>query len=158
MDRERGKHGSDPGLVMRYYVPNADMGETRKVLREAQFLLEGREGMSSGGALVQQRDKGNGEDRGRGKHGIEGENIPLVNIDPMHYYLPDADMDETRAKLLKAHFLLDPRSEVAALNEELRAAEGHIRDCQGAGCGATCGCQCHAGSCAGDMPPLPRIR
>ena len=23
--------------------------------------------------------------------------------------------------------------------------EGHIRDCQGAGCGATCGCQCHAG-------------
>ena len=23
--------------------------------------------------------------------------------------------------------------------------EGHIRDCQGAGCGATCGCPCHVG-------------
>ena len=27
--------------------------------------------------------------------------------------------------------------------------EGHIRDCQGAGCGATCGCPCHAGELRG---------
>ena len=63
---------------------------------------------------------------------IEGEsdpeNIPLVNPDPMYYYVPNADMDETRAKLLKAGFEI----------------EGHIRGCQGAGCGATCGCHCHA--------------
>ena len=26
-----------------------------------------------------------------------------------------------------------------------RDREGHIRDCQGAGCGATCGCPCHFG-------------
>ena len=56
-----------------------------------------------------------------------------INIDPMHYYLPDADMDETRAQLLKAGFEI----------------EGHIRDCQGAGCGATCGCPCHVGELRG---------
>ena len=33
----------------RYYVPNADMDEPRKRLREAKFLLTGREGMSSKG-------------------------------------------------------------------------------------------------------------
>ena len=33
----------------RYYVPNADMDETRKRLREAEFLLTGREGMISSG-------------------------------------------------------------------------------------------------------------
>ena len=33
----------------RYYVPNADMDETRKRLREAGFCLQGREGMSSSG-------------------------------------------------------------------------------------------------------------
>ena len=27
--------------------------------------------------------------------------------------------------------------------------EGHIRDCQGASCGATCGCPCHAGELSG---------
>ena len=27
--------------------------------------------------------------------------------------------------------------------------EGHIRDCQGASCGATCGCPCHAGTLRG---------
>ena len=27
--------------------------------------------------------------------------------------------------------------------------EGHIRDCQGAGCGATCVCPCHAGELRG---------
>ena len=70
---------------------------------------------------------------------IEGE------VSMGRYYVPDADMDETRAKLLTAGFEIDPRSAVAALNDELRAAEGHIRDCQGAGCGATCGCPCHAG-------------
>ena len=31
----------------RYYVPNADMDETRKRLREAEFRLQGREGMST---------------------------------------------------------------------------------------------------------------
>ena len=61
--------------------------------------------------------------------GIDPRNIPMVEVDPMYYYVPDADMDDTRAKLLKAGFEI----------------EGHIRDCQGAGCGATCGCQCHAG-------------
>ena len=30
--------GSDPGLVMHYYVPNADMDETRERLLKAGFL------------------------------------------------------------------------------------------------------------------------
>ena len=54
--------------------------------------------------------------------------IPLVDIDPIHYYVPNADMDETRKRLREAEFVI----------------KGHIRDCQGAGCGATCGCHCHA--------------
>ena len=33
----------------RYYLPDVDMDETRKRLREAKFLLTGREGMSSEG-------------------------------------------------------------------------------------------------------------
>ena len=41
--------GYDPGLVMHYYVPNADMDETKERLREAGFCLQGREGMSSSG-------------------------------------------------------------------------------------------------------------
>ena len=81
--------------------------------------------------------------------GDDSRNVPFVNIDPMHYYVPNADMDETKERLLKAEFRLHPRSAVAALNDELRAAEGHIRDCQGAGCGATCGCPCHAGELRG---------
>ena len=56
--------------------------------------------------------------------GREGEKIPMVDVDPMHYYLPDVDMDGTRAKLREAGFRLHPRSAVAALNDELRAAEG----------------------------------
>ena len=99
----------------RYYVPNADMVETRVRLREAKFpsTRDGRNEFF--GALVQQRDKGNGEDREKGKHerGGRSGDIPLVDIDPMHYYLPDADMDETRAKLLKAGI----------------RNRGHIRDC-----------------------------
>ena len=37
--------GSDPGLVMRYYLPDVDMDETRKRLREAKFLLTGLRGI-----------------------------------------------------------------------------------------------------------------
>ena len=81
--------------------------------------------------------------------GYDPRNVPFVKVDPMRYYVPNADMDETRERLLKAGFLLHPRSADAAVNAELRAAEGHIRDCQGASCGATCGCPCHAGELRG---------
>ena len=62
---------------------------------------------------------------------IEGE------VSMGRYYVPNADMDETWKRLREAGFLLHPMSADAAGNAELRAAEGHIRDCQGAGCGAT---------------------
>ena len=66
-------------------------------------------------------------------------------------YMTDIKSGGTEYDFTKhiAGFLLHPRSAVAALNDELRAAEGHIRDCQGAGCGATCGCPCHAGELRG---------
>ena len=133
----------------RYYVPNADMDKTRKVLREAEFLLTGREGRSSSGHWFNKEIKATVRIEKEISMGREGEKIPMVKIDPMHYYLPDVDMDATRAKLREAGFLLHPRSAVAALNDELRAAEGHIRGCQGASCGATCGCPCHAGELSG---------
>ena len=108
----------------RYYVPNADMDETRKRLREAEF----RE-IDEPRAQFLQEIKATVRIVREVSMGREGENIPMVEVDPMHYYLPDADMDETKAKLLKAGFEI----------------EGHIRGCQGAGCGATCVCPCHAG-------------
>ena len=56
--------------------------------------------------------------------GDDPRNVPFVKVYPLRYYLPDADMDETRAKLLKAGFRLHPRSADAAVNAYLRAAEG----------------------------------
>ena len=114
----------------RYYVPNADMDETRKRLLKAGFCLQGREGMSSSGHWFNKEIKATVRIEREVSMSVEGDpgDIPLVDIDPFHYYVPNADMDETRAKLLKAGFEI----------------EGHIRDCQGAGCGATCGCHCHA--------------
>ena len=53
---------------------------------------------------------------------IEGE------VSMGRYYVPNADMDETRKRLREAEFVI----------------KGHIRDCQGVGCGATCRCHCHA--------------
>ena len=114
----------------RYHAPNADMDETRERLREAKFRLQGMEGMSSGGHWFNKEIKATVRIEREVSMSVEGDpgDIPLVDIDPLHYYLPDADMDETRAKLREAGFEI----------------EGHIRDCQGAGCGATCGCHCHA--------------
>ena len=129
--------------MWRYYVPNADMDGTRKRLREAEFreideprasllkerfLLQGREGMSS-----EQVIKATVRIEKEVSMGREGEKIPMVEIDPMLYYLPGADKDGTRAKLREAEFVI----------------EGHIRDCQGVGCGATCRCHCHAGELRG---------
>ena len=106
--------GSDPGLVMRYYVPNADMDETRKRLREAGFCLQGMEGMSSSGHWFNKEIKATVRIEREVSMGREGEPIPLVDIDPMRYYVPNADMDETRERLLKAEFLLHPGSADAA--------------------------------------------
>ena len=115
----------------RYYVPNADMDETRKRLREAGFLLQGREGMSSEGHWFNKEIKATVMIAREVSMNVEDdpEGIELVDIDPIHYYVPNADMDETRKRLREAEFVI----------------EGHIRDCQGPGCcGATCGCHCHA--------------
>ena len=115
--------GSDPGLVMHYYVPNADMDETRERLLKAQFLLQGKEGMSSSGHWFNKEIKATVRIEGEVSMSVEDDpgDIPLVDIDPIHYYVPDADMDETRERLLKAGFLLHPRSADAAGNAELRA-------------------------------------
>ena len=96
----------------RYYVPDADMDETRKVLQEAHFLLQGREGMSSGGHWFNKEIKATVRIEGEVSMSVgdDPENIPLVNIDPMYYYVPNADMDETRERLLKAGFCLHPRN------------------------------------------------
>ena len=85
----------------RYYVPNADMDETRKRLREAEFRLQGREGMSSSGHWFNKEIKATVRIEGEVSMSVgdDPRNVPFVDIDPMHYYLPDADMDETRAKL-----------------------------------------------------------
>ena len=40
--------------------------------------------------------------------GDDHRNVPFLNIDPMYYYLPGVDMDETRAKLVKAGFEKKP--------------------------------------------------
>ena len=117
----------------RYYVPNADMDETRERLREAKFLLQGMEGMSSGGHWFKKEIKATVRIEREVSMSVEGDPVPFVDIDPLHYYLPDADMDATRAKLLKAGFEI----------------EGHIRGCQVVGCGATCGCPCHVGELSG---------
>ena len=93
----------------RYYVPNADMDETRKRLREAKFRLQGREGMSS-----EQKIKATVRIEGEVSMGLEGDPIPIIEVDRVRYYVPNADMDETRARLLKAGFLLHPRSADAA--------------------------------------------
>ena len=114
--------------MWRYYVPNADMDETRKRLLKAGFLLQGREGMSSEGHWFNKEIKATVMIAKEVSMGREGENIPMVEIDPMYYYVPNADMDGTRAKLREAEFVI----------------KGHIRDCQGAGCAATCRCHCHA--------------
>ena len=116
--------------MWRYYVPNADKDETRKRLREAKFLLEGREGMSSEGHWFNKEIKATVRIEKEVSMSVEGDpgDIPLVDIDPMYYYLPGVDMDGTRAKLREAGFVI----------------KGHIRDCQGAGCGPTCRCHCHA--------------
>ncbi len=105
-----------------YYVPNADMDGTRKRLLKAEF----RE-IDEPRAQFLQEIKATVRIVRKVSMGVGDDPVPFVNIDPMHYYLPDADMDETRAKLLKAGFEI----------------EGHIRGCQGVGCGATCGCPCH---------------
>ena len=122
----------------RYYVPNADMDETRAKLREAGFremdeprasllkewfLLQGREGMSS-----EQVIKATVTIVREVSMSVEGDPVPFVDVGPMRYYVPNADMDETRKRLREAAFVI----------------EGHIRDCQGVGCGATCRCHCHA--------------
>ena len=112
----------------RYYVPNADMDETRKRLREAKF----RE-IDEPRAQFLQEIKATVRIEKEVSMGREGEKIPMVDIDPMYYYLPGVDMDATRAKLLKAGFVI----------------KGHIRDCQGVGCGATCRCHCHVGELSG---------
>ena len=114
--------------MWRYYVPNADKDETRKRLLKAGFLLQGSEGMSSEGHWFNKEIKATVRIEKEVSMGREGEKIPMVDIDPMHYYLPDVDMDATRAKLREAGFVI----------------KGHIRDCQGVGCGATCRCHCHA--------------
>ena len=110
----------DPG---RYYVPNADMVETKKRLLKAGF----RE-IDEPRAQFLQEIKATVRIAKEVSMGREGEKIPLVDVDPMRYYVPDADVDETRAKLREAGFEI----------------EGHIQGCQGVGCGATCGCHCHA--------------
>ena len=69
----------------RYYVPNADMDETRKRLREAGFLLTGREGMSSSGHWFNKEIKATVTIVKEVSMGIEGENIPMVEVDPMLY-------------------------------------------------------------------------
>ena len=119
----------------RYYVPNADMDETRKRLREAEFRLQGREGMSSSGHWFKKEIKATVRIVGKVSMSVgdDHRNVPFLNIDPMYYYLPGVDMDGTRAKLREAGFEI----------------EGHIRDCQGAGCGATCVCPCHVGELRG---------
>ena len=88
----------------RYYVPNADMDETRERLLKARFRLQGREGMSSSGHWFNKEIKATVRIGGEVSMSVGDDPVPFVNIDPMHYYLPDADMDETRAKLLKAGF------------------------------------------------------
>ena len=132
--------------MWRYYVPNADKDETRERLREAEFCE-----IDEPRAQFLLQIKATVRIEREVSMSVEGDpgGIPLVDIDPIHYYVPNADMDETKERLLKAEFLLHPRSAVAALNDELRAAEGHIRGCQGAGCGATCVCPCHAGTLRG---------
>ena len=114
--------------MWRYYVPNADKDETRKRLREAGFCLQGREGMSSEGHWFNKEIKATVRIEREVSMSVEGDPVPFVDIDPLHYYLPGVDKDATRAKLLKAGFEI----------------EGHIRGCQGVGCGATCRCHCHA--------------
>ena len=114
--------------MWRYYVPNADKDETRERLCKAGFLLQGREGMSSEGHWFNKEIKATVMIAREVSMGREGEKIPMVDVDPMHYYVPNADMDETRKRLREAEFVI----------------EGHIRDCQGVGCGATCRCHCHA--------------
>ena len=98
----------------RYYVPNADMDETRKRLREAKFRLQGREGMSSSGHWFNKEIKATVRIEGEVSMGLEGDPIPIIEVDRVRYYVPNADMDETRARLLKAGFLLHPRSADAA--------------------------------------------
>ena len=119
--------------MWRYYVPNADKDETKERLLKAGFLLQGREGMSSEGHWFNKEIKATVRIEKEVSMGREGDPVPFVDIDPMHYYLPDVDMDATRAKLLKAGFVI----------------KGHIRDCQGVGCGATCRCHCHVGELSG---------
>ena len=121
--------------MWRYYVPNADKDETRKRLLKAGFLLQGREGMSSEGHWFNKEIKATVWIEGEVSMSVEGDpgGIPLVDIDPIHYYVPNADMDETRKRLREAEFVI----------------KGHIRDCQGVGCGATCRCHCHAGTLRG---------
>ena len=85
--------------------------------------------MSSSGHWFNKEIKATVRIEGEVSMSVGDDPVPLVNIDPMYYYLPGVDMDGTRAKLREAEFVI----------------EGHIRDCQGAGCGATCGCPCHVG-------------
>ena len=121
--------------MWRYYVPNADKDETKERLLKAGFLLQGREGMSSEGHWFNKEIKATVRIAREVSMSVEGDpgDIPLVDIDPIHYYVPNADMDETRKRLREAEFVI----------------EGHIRDCQGASCGATCGCPCHVGELRG---------
>ena len=92
----------------RYYVPNADMDETRERLLKAGFFPQGREGMSSSGHWFNKEIKATVRIEKEVSMSVEGDpgDIPLVDIDPMHYYVPNADMDETKKRLLKAEFRL----------------------------------------------------
>ena len=128
--------GYDPGLVMHYYVPNADIDGTRKRLLKAEF----REIDEPTAQFLQEikatvsidREVSMGIDTGIG---VAAPSIPIVKVDPMRYYVPKADMDETKERLLKAEFRLHPRSAVAALNDEAMP-----------------------GSCAGDHAEVPDRR
>ena len=99
--------GYDPGLVMHYYVPNADMDETRKVLREAEFheIDEPRaQFLQEIKATVRiQKEVSMSV-------GIDPRNIPMLEVDRMLYYLPGVDMDGTRVKLREAGFCPHPRN------------------------------------------------
>ena len=67
----------------RYYVANADMDETRKRLREAKFLLQGREGMSSSAHWFNKVIKATVRIEGEVSMSVGDDPVPFVNIDSL---------------------------------------------------------------------------